>query len=555
MRNILAILITFIFITMAYGQTAAKVPATTVNFGEIRDEKFQLNGVSCFISKKEQEVAEDYILNTLTDKKLKLKLALIVTQMRIMENKSFEEVQCGLKFFVENYYQIAGRTWNDDKYDYENLDFINEYIKVIDLIQINPKLAGMFEKLISSAYDLDYYFSFLDRVPDSNKFLDIKLARNLFTYTFFKRNSKDLFRLKDLESLFNLFYLKDAIPSKSLNEYIKKTFSKTNGFSELEFIEFYLKNANESAYKDLFKTFFENINIGELKTYNQNIILDIIEDMIQTKFLPDSYKCNFFKLAVPKFAKYFYYEQMRIFSMMKHPCLNDVIAEFNRLVIPKEGCPEIIFKDDETDSSLLHSMGKDFSVDWIDCRKKCMPNDKCIPVRDPNGLYEFINSKFEKDLNTLKEILKLRPKRESLNESYLELDYKPIGICGDSYKCIEKNLSCDKNEIIKKVNNELISTKYKKCNVDSDCSVYKTVLENCEEFSLNVFSSDKDKDKKSNRPSFGPNNFLNYLNNRLSSLAAACGISTDSKNNCIADQKFKNKAACENNICVIKKGQ
>ncbi|MFA6238103.1 MAG: hypothetical protein WC635_12290 [Bacteriovorax sp.] len=553
---ILNFTIPFIFQNTSQAQIAVKK-----ELEETKDQQFLNNGAVCFISKKEQDEAKDYIIGSMENEKLKLKIALTLTQIRIMNKLKFEDINCGLRYFLELYYGKSGRRWGNDNYDSWNSNHILEYIKVMELVRSDSKYKTDFEKNIINSSDLNFYFGIMDRFPDSYNFIDPSLARKAFSDNLLSSGNNRSFRSEELKVFFELFYSKGIAPSRELNNYLKTILNKPFEFGSSGYRPFvfagsgympvYLENVNDLAYNDLFKYVFANVPSGGIANLQDFSNILLVKELYASKYVPENYKCIFAKDTLIKIIAKFTREDMYFLNSINNACLKETLADYNRFTIPAKGCPEIVFKINEDHASLLSKMSSEFSKSWVECRKTCAAKETCLSVKDSNGVYNFINSKYGKDLGLFDEI-KNRNVNKINNNMFLTYDYKAVGICTAANKCGEKDLSCLTSDIIKKVNAEILTANYQKCNVDEDCYVYKSDFSGCVEFAINVNPcvTMSTNSVRGNAQCYPTNNFISA---RLESISAQCGFQFI-RGGCHSfgsSSSSMTKAKCEKNICVL----
>lgn len=537
-----------------YAQAVGGGDASKKELFETKDQKFINNGEVCFISKKEQEEAKDYLISPMENEKIKFKIALTLVQIRLMNKSKFEDINCGLRYFLELFYEKNGRRWDHGSYDSWNSNSIFEYIKIMELVRTDLKYKADFEKTVIDSPDLSFYYGLMDRIPESYSILEPNLARKIFSENIISSGRNRSLRSEEMLVLFDLFYSKGVLPPKELSGYLKESLNRPLSYAGSGFMPVYLKNVNDLAYNDLFKNYFENVSqVGIANLYDFSDVT-LIKNLFSSKYVPENFKCNFAKNTLPKIIMKFYPEQLQELSSVNHPCLKETISEFNRFVIPVNGCPEIIFKKNEDHALLLSKMSADFSRNWVECRKKCSAKEACFAVKESNGIYTFFNSKYGKDLGLYNEI-----RNRNVNNKYASnmshvYDYKPIGTCTPANKCGEKDLSCVASDIVKKINAEIHSANYQKCNIDDDCYVYKSDFNGCEEFATNVNPCAVMGIKPVGIDTRClPSNITNFINVRLENISAQCGFGF-TRERCLSDARNSSgstKTKCEKNRCVL----
>lgn len=511
---------------------------------------FAQNSSICLISKEEKEIAKDYIIQPQGYNE-PLKMILTVTQIRIMNKASFSEVHCGLVNFLDNFYATHERRWDRKDHDTANANLIFEYVKILEFLRSDFKYKTDFESTILKSSDFDFYFSIMNRNPESYNSFDPIHARKFFSDYLLEKNKIRPVRLDELQVIFDLFYSKGILPPKELNNLLKMSLLNPYVFSSSEFMDLYLSNTNDLAYNDLFKYIFDNIPKEGFRNFSEFKHVPLVQNIFSSTFLPDSYKCLFANNVFSKnFLSYSEFELEEIHNI-NNKCLKDVLADSDRFITPSTGCPEILFKKDDSRTQVLSRMSKEFSKSWSDCRNKCSANDKCLSVKDSNGIYNFVNSKFSKDVNLYSDILNMRESEKFTTKSTLVYEYKPVAICRNDNKCGEKDLNCNTLDVAKKVNAEILSAKFQQCKTDADCYVWKD-YDRCLEFPINVKPS----------PLMGrvlhpntPPNISSFIYARVENIKKQCEAQINNLKCPLAPQgdAYLTKVKCEKNICILVK--
>lgn len=517
---------------------------------ETKDQKFIFASNICMISKKEQDDAKGYVINTQEKDILPIKVALIIAQLRTIGNGDFKGIHCSLRYFIEKYNEFADkrRGYSEPASGFKTI--VADYAKILEKLRIDPKYKIEFDKNIINGGELNFYYDIIGDFPVNYKLFEISFSRRLFSDYLINKKTQRSLSQDEWQLFFDLYYSKNVAPSKELAASIKTLLIRPGSSN---FINTYLINANELAYNDLFKGVFESVNTvnGQFPFVDSNNVnLLTIKGILTSSFIPEGYKCAYTREIVAKNATRISKEDLIEVKKIESPCLKDAIADADKFIIPEVGCPTIDFKKDEDHKRLFTKMNSDFYRTWHDCRKKCLTGDKCTFSQDPSGFYTFYNSKFDSDLILAKEMQSVSPfgRQENLSLKY---EIKPVGMCVNNV-CAEKLVACSDSDILKKINDELIKSKLQTCQVDNDCFSMPTGL-NCSELAVNVNLSPNYPNGQSmgNYGYMPPNNFIRH---RISKLTEQCGrpVSHSFGNMCQKPKDSKpTKVSCVKKLCTI----
>ncbi len=534
-------------------------PATAAEYrgiekqGETKDLKFIANNGICQISKKEQDDAKEYIIDPKDSSNLNLKIALTIVQLRLINNAKFNDINCGLRYFLERYYDKNGRRMD---YSESGSTITSEYLKILEKLRTDPKSKGDFEKNVLNSNELSYYYGVLGNNINDYNLLEPSLARKFFAANIISKSTSRQIGQEEWQLLFDLFYSKNITPPKELNDFLKSILMKQNGYANVQLMTVYLNNANDLAYNDLFKSVFEGLGASSISNYFDSYSANPnqVKSVFLSKYLPENFKCTFARENVSKNAPKYPKDSIEELKQLKANCLNEALSDASKFIYPADGCPQIAFDKDKDHQQLLSKMSADFSRNWLDCRKKCNTGEKCLAVQEGTGIYTFLNGKFEKDLGVFKEIQTKTMGMGTMNFP-LKYEYRPIGICTEKGICGEK-LNCADTDITKKINEELKTAKYQSCKTDDDCFIVATGFGSCTEYAINVnLAPQMPNGMAQSMPQAKNRRFVgmgmqNFLTMRFSRIADQCG-KTFNAWSCRPDSNTKVK--CEKNLCVIAK--
>lgn len=557
MKKAIALLLALNFNTPAMSQGYVEAAPAQMIKGkeESKDQKFIANNSICLISKKEQDEATDYIISSEDNSNAQQKLALTILQLRVINNNKFNDINCALRFFLEKFYDKNGRRWSGD-YGDRSSPVVSEYLKILERLRTDPKFKIDFEKTILNSSELSYYYGVLGNNISDYNLLEPGLARKFFSSSLINKGNNRQIGQDEWQLLFDLFYTKNILPPKELNDFLKSILMKPHGFvTNSQLMTVYLNNANEMAYNDLFKSVFENLNPNNagMGLDHQGANPSLAKNIFISKFLPDTFKCNYARDSVAKNAPKFPKEAIEDLKKMNISCLNEALVDASKFTYPVDGCPQILLGKNEDQQRLLSKMSGDFSRNWLECRKKCSTGDKCLAIQDNSGIYSFLNGKFEKDLPLFKDI-QMRNFGGSGMMMSLKYDYKPVGVCTEKGTCGEK-IGCADTEINKKINEELKAAKYQSCKADNDCYILATGFAGCTEYPINVNLMPAMAPAPAAPATNNPRRFFqpgmpNFLTSRLSKISEQCGKPYSGWE---CRRETSSQVKCEKNLCVITK--
>jgi hypothetical protein len=511
---------------------------------EFKDIKFFSTSRSCLIPKKEVQQASGYVPKLENEKNQPLKLALTIFQMRTSKGKSFEEVDCAIRYFYDT---LKANVKTEDLERGNNISFelksiVKDYIFNLEKARLSEKYKAKFNKEMSNDNIFKNYFEVCQYFPELMDLLEENLARRFYENIFIKMPSVSI--SQDELKLLNRFYFSKKL---SLPPTIKENFRtrliRTFGPNNKNFIAFYLNFVDDYSYQVFYKDFFESFSTTEIKTANYIDLSNwpkILPVILDSKYFPEDFKCSLVKAFFSNYSRSLRVSDIEEFKKINHPCVAEIAVYHDRFKDDLVSCPEFQLKSGDNFEEVVKQAHPEFSRKWLSCRNMCKDDNECIETKQGSAIY--INSKYKNDVNHysyLKNYLQIPNFNSSNNSEKLKYEFKSSGACLYN-NCAEQVPSCSINDLISKVENELKEAGYKDCKVDQDCfPLYYP--DDCKLSAVNQFVNNGQVDL--------------FPMNRLNSLRRQCGTLTlnlPSTYACAKSGTGTQKIKCESNLCVVK---
>ncbi len=519
---------------------------------EFKDQKFIYNNEVCLITAKEQSEAKEFIVTPPDQQYLPLKVALTIVQLRVINKAPFSQILCGIRNFLSLYSGKLRYRFGDES---EKI-IVDDYIKLLDQLQNDSRTKADFDKYILNSAEMKDYYEMIGKYNADYKKFEPDFARKLIVANFLSKKTRT--SAEDWQILFDMFYLQNKILPKELNEYLRASLTGKNRWAVQQLLPVYLKNANELAYNDLFKFLLENYSTysGGVSVVVLSVDIELAMSVFNSRFVPDSFKCFYVKDVIERNVHKISKNAKEKLRSINLGCLNEVLANSEKFIVPLDSCPKIVIGANENLQSVVAKMSTEFYRSWMECRTKCRAGESCTAISSPNGFYTFLNTKYSDDFSQFNEMVAKISSTLPPNNEPLKYDYKPVGICTEKGFCGEKLTGCLDGEIQTKVSEELKKAGYRSCKNDNDCFMAAAGFGgNCVDFPINVNLGPALEMMIPHPPApKNPKRYIvsgmpNFFTTRLSKIATQCGKPYGSWNCSSTNADVK----CVQNLCVLSK--